>query len=204
MLKPKGTLNEYNGNSAEASGEGLISFLSKWADPLKNYCLESVGSKINFNGKLFESDRGTNLFFAIYENIETGKRDYETLPLLDIINRSMNKLPVTDEREGYKTILLSPNDIVYVPSPEENVNLIDWEDKKKVFSKLYRVIKFSKRQCYFLPHNISDMILPYDSKTKIGEFESQNMVEKSLEGVKIVDKCIKVKIDRLGNLTVLG
>ncbi|NMB82048.1 MAG: hypothetical protein GYA14_09545, partial [Ignavibacteria bacterium] len=193
-------LNEYNGDSAEAfSGEGLKILYQKWGRPIKKITrLESVGSKINLNGKLLEAD--TNLFFAIYENIETGKRDYETLPLLDIINRRMNRLPVTDEREGYKTILLSPNDIVYVPSPEENVNLIDWDDKKKISKRLYRVVSFSGKRCYFLPQSVADLIITHQTNPGKGEFSTQNKDEKSIEGIKIVDVCFKIRIDRLGNL----
>ena len=42
----------------------------------------------------------------------------------------------------------------------------------------------------------------YDAKTKIGELGSQNKLEVTIcKGIRIKEVCIKLKVDRLGNIS---
>src|SRR5690606_10061816 len=55
----------------------------------------NVGVTGNKNQKFVEAAKGTNLFFAIYWNEETKRREYETIPLNEVIEHQklVAKLP---------------------------------------------------------------------------------------------------------------
>ncbi len=96
---------------------------------------------------------------------------------------------------------LKQGDIVYMPEKDEEVILDPesalfesfWNDTKERGKNIYIVQKYSGKQIYFLKHNIANPI-----KNKI-EFGSQNCYEKVGER-SIKDYCIKIGIDRLGNI----
>ena len=73
--------------------------------------------------------KGTNLFLAIYETEEIDKdtkkviriRSYSTIPLNVVIERQKQGLSSAPEEENCNLpkYILSPNDLVYVPTQEE-------------------------------------------------------------------------------------
>ena len=202
-------LKEYGNSSQEAfSGEGIDLLAKKYGKPItKVTTFEEVGNKTSFKGKLVEADKGSNLFFIIYENINDRNDRIinadSSVPLISAIDAFANgysKEDLGEEKPGYKKIILSPNDLVYVPEQDENVKTIDWRNKKKIVEKIYKVVSFSGSECQFLPHYVSSLLLPYDSSTKKGEFGSLNKSEKTIEGVTIKKYCIKINVDRLGNI----
>lgn len=199
-------LQEFNYDPGEAfRGEALDLLTRKAGRPVNKVTIyEEIGKKVNFAGKLVEADKGTNIFFAIYEHLQTKERiinEYSSVPMLHAIERLSNKWPVADEKQGYRTIILSPNDLVYVPEEGENVSTIDWiNEKARLQRRIYKMVSCSKNTCYFIPHFISGLLLPYDSKTKKGEFGSLNKSEKSFDEIMIKNVCIKIKVDRLGNI----
>lgn len=163
-----------------------------------------LGQTGNKKDKWVEAAKGTNLFFAIYEN-ESGKRNYETIPLNFVIERQKQRLgPVPElNRQGWRLkFYLSPYDLVYVPTRDqiENNGTIDWSNKKEISERTYQVRKFTNKSCYFLQSRIAHLIVPYSAESKFGEFESQNLSEKSLDDLKIADVCIKLNVDRIGNI----
>ncbi|MDP4284973.1 MAG: HNH endonuclease domain-containing protein [Bacteroidota bacterium] len=167
----------------------------------------------SYNKKLFVST-GSNYAFAILE--KEGKRHYDEISLfhatnlvndaLKIGNKNINLIigNYFEERNPTSKVLflLKQNDIVYLPRKEETVILDPsnpdyekfWNDKYYRAKNIYAVVKFSGKQIYFLKHDIANVIL-----NKI-EFGSQNCYEK-VDGVSIKDSCIKVNIDRIGNLS---
>jgi CRISPR-associated endonuclease Csn1 len=81
----------------------------------------SVGLKGNRQKKYVEAAKGTNLFFAIYED-ENGNRTFATIPLNIVIERLKQGLREVSEfnEKGHSSLFhLSPNDLVYVPTIEE-------------------------------------------------------------------------------------
>ena len=61
--------------------------------------------------------------------------------------------------------------------------------------------KFYRKECYFIKSNIASLIKNYDTKTRIGELESKNKLEVTIcKGIRIKEVCIKLKVDRLGNI----
>ena len=156
----------------------------------------AVGQKGNKKTKFVEAAKGTNLFFAVYENEvlnkQTGeivkKRSFRTIPLNEAICKMKDGKPIDDEA----TFILSPNDLVYVPTEKElesgGISLtID-------NNRIYKMVSSSKSQVYFVRENIASSI-----RDKY-EFSALNKMERALTGEMIKEICVPLKIDRLGHI----
>ncbi|HXB41908.1 MAG TPA: HNH endonuclease domain-containing protein [Bacteroidia bacterium] len=192
-----------NGDKPEIAfqGEGLMDLAKKAGKPIKKVTIhEAKDPTDKFQGRYYETDKGGNVFFVIKIDKDRNRFEMSTLPLLEAIGRLANKLPLVDHVPDESSIILSPNELVYVMEEGETINLIDWHDKKKLFTRTYKMVSCTGGECYFIPHYISKLILPYDAKTKTGELGSLNKSENTLEGISIKRNCIKIKLDRLGNV----
>ncbi|WP_259111966.1 type II CRISPR RNA-guided endonuclease Cas9 [Chryseobacterium sp. JUb7] len=168
-----------------------------------------VGQSGNKKDKYVEAAKGTNLFFAIYED-KNGKRSYETIPLNEVVERQkqgLTSVPLDNEKGNQLLFDLSPNDLVYVPEADESIdnNFTLSILNKEQISRIYKVEKTSGTECYFVRQDIAYLIKQYDSKTKIGELESQNKLQVTMtdDRIKIADVCLKINCDRLGNISFL-
>ena len=174
----------------------------------------SVGTKGNKGDKYVVAATGTNLFFAIYWNEEKKKREFETLPLNEVIEHQKQSaylpkeqrtfVPINSEK-GKFLFSLSPNDLVYVPTQEEieNPNLVDFlKLTKEQTDRIYKMDKASGIECYFTRNDIATLIKQYDSKSKFGELSSQNKLETTMDkdNIRIKDVCWKLEINRLGKI----
>ncbi|MDZ4792978.1 MAG: hypothetical protein SGI83_01745, partial [Bacteroidota bacterium] len=169
-----------------------------------------VGQSGNKKYKFVEAAKGTNLFFAIYKD-DADNRSYESIPLNEIIERQKHGLPSVplQNENGSKLVsYLSPNDLVYVPTPDEqeNINSIDFYNLNRTqIKRLFNVNDFSGT-CYFTPNRLSKSIaskevdLSFDElKNKLsGSFDTKTA---SFEGKQIKEICIKLNTDRLGNIS---
>lgn len=158
-----------------------------------------VGISGNKKDKFVEAAKGTNLFFAIYKD-DKGKRLFETVPFNIVVERQKQGLsPVPEINEQGERLLfyLSPNDLVYVPEPEEieNPTTIDFSqlNEQKV-KNMYKMVSSSSYQCFFIRHDIANCIV-----NKV-EFSALNKTEKSIDGSMIKEVCWKIKVDRIGNI----
>jgi len=217
-------IKEYNNDPKEAfNAEGLEKLNKKAIENKKIrkpiYTITRLDGTVDesdmFKGSFYEADKGAMAYFIMYENIQTKEREY-LLPSPSIATHKAierladkSKSGIADEKDGYDLIILSPGDLVYVPTKEETGKIkygeeidkvIDWNERKIISERIYQVRKFSKKQCYFLKSRISDLIIPYNNDSGIGEYGSQNLSEKSDDDIKIVEVCIKLKVDRLGNI----
>lgn len=159
-----------------------------------------------------------NLFFGIYTNKrqickgadrKPSCRCFETIPLNLAIERLKQGLyPVPKENKVGEQLLfyLSPGDLVYVPSEEDNLSPVDFNNlTNKQLDRLYNVNDFSSTTCYFTPNRFAKAIrnkevdLNYNEKKNktSGSFDNKTA---SLNGVQIKDICIKLKVDRLGKI----
>lgn len=173
--------------------------------PITKVRLYEVGSKFplgergNKKAKYAEAAKGTNLFFAIYENKE-GKRSYETIPLNVVIDRLKQKLsavPEINENGDNLIFYLSPNDLVYVPSEDEmeNLKLINLENiTKDQLNRIYKMVSSTNSSCFFIKGEVASPIV-----NKL-EFSTLNKMEKSIEGIMIKDLCFKLVVNRIGHL----
>ena len=176
------------------------------------YSIGQTGCKAK---KFVEADKGTNLFFAIFgtekENNETGEteivRSYLTIPLNVMID--CQKKYGSQWRNNIETYLqeqqlvaddaklmfiLSPNDLVYLPTKEELKDGIVKMDKKR----LYKMVSCTGNQCFFVDEKVAKVIVD-----KV-EFTSMNKAERAITGEMIKETCLPIKVDRLGNIIELN
>jgi CRISPR-associated endonuclease Csn1 len=176
----------------------------------------SLGQTGNRKDKFVEAAKGTNLFFAVYQD-ENKKRSYETIPLNEVIEHQKWRASLTKEEQdnipmipvknaqGTFLFSLSPNDLVYVPTNDEmeNASSLDFSNLSKEQTKnIFKMISSTGSECHFVHFSIASLIKNYDAKSKIGELGSLNKLETTLNNtIRIKEKCIKLKVDRLGNIS---
>lgn len=187
---------------------------------------EPKGNKFNVGNKGSKKDKfvvaatGTNLFFAVYAD-ENGKRVYETIPLNIVIERlKQGQEPVNVEKIDEKgnvfllQFYLNPNDIVYVPTNEqiENNFILNLAEVEK--NRIYKFTDSSDTTANFVPIYSASLIFKMNNNEQkknncnfgiqneygVGSPQSKN--QKSLTGEMIKDVCLKLKIDRLGNISL--
>lgn len=156
----------------------------------------TVGNAGKKGTKYVEAAKGTNLFFAIYQD-ESGKRSYETIPLNIIIERQkqgMNPVPEMNEKGVKLLFSLSPNDLVYIPTQEEiETGQINWENKNKIIPRLYKIVSFTGNRLFSIPVNVAKSIVDKE------EFGVNNKIEFDvIDNLSIKEYCIKIKLNRLG------
>lgn len=166
----------------------------------------ALGKNIGNKHKWMEAAKGTNLFFAIYDDDETETRIYDTIPLNIVIENQKQGLPPVPERyfdeknnkEYNLSFYLSPNDLVYVPTAEEqeNPHLVDFMRlTPKQVKSIYKMVSSTGNQCFFIKNDIATSIV-----NKF-EFSALNKMEKTIDGVMIKEVCWKIKVNRLGKIT---
>lgn len=179
-----------------------ISFLNNGKEhkPIRRvrFCEKSdkfaVGESGNKAKKFVEAAKGTNLFFGVYQS-EDSKRNYMTAPLRDVVLRLKDGLtPVPEILENGDRLLfwLSPNDLVYVPTEDEMDNGYVSIPIDK--DRIYKMVSSSGKQCFFIKSVVANSIVDKQ------EFSSLNKMEKALTGEMIKERCIPLKVDRLGNI----
>lgn len=183
--------------------------------PIYKVRLYEIGSKFplgqrgNKKSKYVEAEKGTNLFFAIYQD-SSYTRYFETIPLNIVVERLKQGLTAVPELNelGHKLLFyLSPNDLVYMPSKDEQINNLPIDLSNLTLDQannIYRMVSSTGKQCHFIRANIASLIKSYDSSSKLGELESLNKLEVTMDKYKlrIKEYCLKIKIDRLGKLTI--
>lgn len=178
----------------------------------EKFAVGQTGNKID---KFVEAAKGTNLFFAIFgsekQNKETGEteivRSYLTIPLNVMIDcqkrygsqwrrniESYLKENAWVSSDVKLFFMLSPNDLVYLPTNEEVKNGIKKVDKNRV----YKMVSSSGNQCFFIKEIVAKVIVD-----KV-EFTSLNKAERAITGEMIKETCVPIKVDRLGNIIELN
>ena len=175
----------------------------------------AVGQTGNKSAKFVEAAKGTNLFFAVFVsekfNKETGEteiiRSYCTIPLNVMIdcqkkygNQWRNNIVAYLKEEGFVAydvkllFILSPNDLVYLPTNEELEEGIKKVDKKRI----YKIVSFTGNRLYAILFNIAKSVVD-----KV-EYTQLNKVEFTDEKQSIKERCVPIKVDRLGNIIELN
>ncbi len=177
--------------------------------------LQRLDRKKAFNKNLYVVT-GDNYLFAVME--KDGKRVFDIITFFDAVNllkdefnkatdkNNFNKEQVFknyfEEKNKAKLLFtLKQDDPVYMPTNNEEV-ITDkesplysdfWNDKTARSRNVHYVTKFSGNEIYFIQHLIANPIL------KNKEFGSQNAYQ-NINGLSIKGCCIKLNIDRLGNI----
>lgn len=163
---------------------------------------EPIGNKFplgitgNKKTKYVEAAKGTNLFFAIYQN-EQGERSFESIPLNIVVERLKqgdSAVPVRNQTGQELLFYLSPNDLVYVPTEDELASGTKYSIENIKVDRVYKMVSCSGRQCFFTPAFVAYPIL---SPAELG---ANNKSEKAWDGLMIKQVALKLIIDRLGNI----
>jgi CRISPR-associated endonuclease Csn1 len=169
----------------------------------EKFAVGEFGSK---SKKFVEAAKGTNLFFAIYESIsEDGNRvrSFVSVPLrmvvdcqkadikhwkqqLDHVLHSKDMVPSTAQIIA----LLSPGDLVYVPTKEE----IATQNYSYAKDRIYKMVSSSGNQVFFILNVVASPILNKE------EYSALNKMERAITGEMIKEICVPIKVDRLGNI----
>jgi len=181
--------------------------------------LQRLDRKTAYNDKLYVATGG-NYLFAIMEKNEVRIFDLITFfdatnLLKDAFNKATNKKTFSkdnvfknyfEEKNNANLLFtLKQGDAVYMPKNNEEV-ITDtqsplyngfWSDKAARSENIHYVTKYSGSQIYFIKNSIANTIL------KGKEFGSQNAYE-MVDGLSIKKHCIKLDIDRLGNIKPLN
>jgi len=152
-----------------------------------------------------------NLCFGIY--FDNNKKSFETIPLNIVIERlkqGLNPVPEIN-KDGFSLHeFLSPLDLIYIPTEEEfdmphliDLNKLDKHQRER----LYNVNDFSGVTAYFSQNSFAKNIYPKEmdlswneKKQKLsGSFDTKTA---SFNKKPIKESCIKLKVDRLGNISI--
>ena len=165
----------------------------------------AVGSKGNKAAKFVEAAKGTNLFFAVYEAEAGGsggrpvrKRSYVTVPLYEAVRRAKAGEPVAPQsaQGGRLAFVLSPNDLVYLPTAKEAESGVIGKPLDK--DRIYKMVSATGSVCYFIKQEVASCIADKF------EFFSLNKMERAITGEMIKETCVPVKVDRLGNVVEIN
>ncbi len=181
--------------------------------------LQRLDRKKAFNTKLYVNT-GDNYLFAVME--KDGSRIFDLITFFDAANllkegfnctldkKTFNKERFFEDhfrelhklRKDDKVFFLKQGDPVYMPDEGEEV-ITDlesllyqkfWNDRIERSKNVHYVTKYSGNEIYFINNRIADSIV------KGKEFGSQNAYQ-NINGKSIKQHCIKLKVDRLGNIS---
>ncbi|WP_345989367.1 type II CRISPR RNA-guided endonuclease Cas9 [Chryseobacterium sp. Chry.R1] len=167
-----------------------------------------VGQTGNKKDKYVEAAKGTNLFFAVYED-KNSKRSYETIPLNEVIERQKQGLPVVDIR-GMNDFYLCPNDLVYILSDDERTHMKnnDFESlSNEQIKRVYKFVSCTGGEGHFIPYANAVEIIKNENGTNSKSERMQNfydgncLLDKNDKPIMIKENCVKLKVDRLGNIS---
>lgn len=185
----------------------------------------AIGQKGNKSAKFVEAAKGSNLYFAVYEtetlNIDTGKmvkkRSYATIPLnvvMERLKQGLSPAPA-DENGNEPKFVLSPNDLVYVPTEIEMKNGIN--ETILDITRVYKFVDASDTTANFIPCSVANIIysLPKSLaemfcknedvvQNEFGKGSPQSKNQRAITGEIVKEICLPIKLDRLGNITKIG
>jgi CRISPR-associated endonuclease Csn1 len=171
----------------------------------------SLGQTGNKADKYVEAAKGTNLFFAIYQD-EKGKRNYKTIPFNEVIERQKQGLSSAleiDENGNRLLFTLSPNDLVYVPTEDEkeNLTLLNFNKlSKEQTERIYKFVSCTSGEGHFVSNNYSKEIISNENGSnnkneRMLELNNSNTIyDEKEKPVMIKSVCWKLEVDRLGKV----
>lgn len=224
-------LEKYNGDKSKAfSKEGILELNKNEKKPIKSLklinadtddtsddiSLQRLDRKKAYNNNLLVNT-GDNYLFAVME--KDGNRIFDLITFFDAanllkdeFNKATDKASFSKEQifknyfeEKNKAKLLftlKQGDPVYMPAegeeiitdPQSHLYEAFWKDNAARSKSIHYVTKYSGNRIYFIKHDIANPIVSGK------EFGSQNAYE-IIDGRSIKQYCIKLKVDRLGNIS---
>ena len=160
----------------------------------------AVGKKGNKGTKFVKAASGTNLFLLITESEtvdkETGEitatRNFRTVPLSESIQCLKNGNRIGEDA----TFVLSPGDLVYVPTEEELCN--NTINLPLDIRRTYKFVSSQDDAVFFVPSSFATSVVDKS------EFTTHNKQQRGINDEMIKETCIPIKVDRLGHLIRIG
>ena len=171
----------------------------------------SLGQRGRKTDKYVETAKGTNLFFAIYQD-KNRKRNYKTIPFNEVIERQKQGLSSAleiDENGNLLLFTLSPNDLVYIPTEDEkdNLTLQNFNTlSKEQTEHIYKFVSCTSGEGHFVSHNYSKEIISNENGSnnkneRMLELNNSNTIyDEKEKPVMIKSICWKLEVDRLGKI----
>lgn len=202
----KGHLEKYGGDPKKAfSPNGVYEFNEKRKKPVfkVKMLLNENFKPLNEVGPNYRYVEGGNNYCLIVMEEKNGQRNLENRSFFDAVQLAMQQLDPEAPENGKAIFTLKARESVYVLLPEENPQDVDWGDQQRIAERIYQYRKNSGTQSYFIPHTISE-VLKKQSGFLVDEFGSQQLTEwedRDDPRTKIIQRCIKVNVDRLGRIS---
>lgn len=153
-------------------------------------------------------ETGGNFHFKITQ--KENSRDYQTIPLRFALIIEKENLLTTESGQNDKEIILSPNDLVYIPTIQEikNHKSLDLERLSILQKKrIYKFVSSTEKEAHFVPHSNAVEIIKNENGTnskseRIQDFYDENsIIDEKGKLIQVKSVCWKLKIDRLGNIS---
>ena len=105
--------------------------------------------------------------------------------------QGLPSVPEYNEKGDPLLFSLSPYDLVYVPIEGEIIEDIDFRNlSKEQKERIYKIVSFTKGRIYGIPNKVAVSIVNKMEYTQLNK----------IEFIKEKEVCIKLKVDRLGNI----
>ncbi len=198
--------------------EGIDEFNSNRKIPVKRLPIAEtgelrfqLGNKGNNSKKWVEAEQYTNLFFKITKR--ENKVYYETIQLKEAVKNQKSKLINKNETDfdNENVFFLSPNDIVFVPTIDElkNIDTIDFANlNTQQLKRIYKFVSCTSSEAHFVPYATAFEIIKNENGTNSKSERLQNYFDNNCifdeknKPIMIKEFCIKLKVDRLGNISL--
>ena len=170
----------------------------------EKFAVGQIGAK---SKKFVEADKGTNLFFAVYISKDkdgTERRSFVTIPFKVVMDCQkkghkdwqsfMNQWVHTENlvaEEAKLLFVLSPGDLVYVPTNERIQN----GECKLDRDRIYKFVSSSDVDAYFIPMSVASPIVNKIEYTQLNKISRVHLDEPLIK-----DICIPLRVNRLGNI----
>ena len=155
----------------------------------------------------FSTGKGGNAYLLIKEDFDTKQRKFEVYSVLKVLKENLTPDKLLQEEANIKKILLSQNDLVYFPTEEEwqkiknhEANPIDWNNKKHILKRILILRKINtNKRIFFFPITIAARIEKHEEEYfELASMSKDLLSSENKENIK--NYCIKIELDRLGNV----
>jgi CRISPR-associated endonuclease Csn1 len=200
-------VGRYNGDlKAAFSHQGVYEFNRGRKKPVfkVRVLLNENFKPLDESGPNFRYIEGGNNYCLIVKGGQQDKRTLESRSFFDAVQLAMQGLNPEAPEEGESEFTLKAGEPVYVLRTDEEVGNVDWSNQAAIAERVWIYRKAANEaKVYFLPHTISE-VLKKQSGFLVDEFGSQNLTEwedRDDPRTKIIQRCVKVNVDRLGRIS---
>lgn len=226
--KPKfDTENAFSSDGVKELNKNIVTLnKGKFHHPIyKVRTSDAMGTKFSVseggqkNAKFVVTAAGSNSFCGFYQKERERKFYIPTLrESVESLKQGFEPCPLTHpEDSDFKLIfVLNPSDLVYVPTEEEKDGsvLIDFNNlRKEQMNRIYKFTDGSGTTMNFVPANIASLLFNMSNKeqekaeiklsiqNELGLGSPQSKNQNTMDGIQVKSVCLKLKVDRLGNIS---